>query len=317
MKDAFLRPGPGLAESYPCPDPKNAGTVHKVVIHGPDHILGVCPDGCPPERLARDDIVIWELRRSALAEAVAKAFRLRDGQTQVEGLAGTWRVGTYAPYAGFRFAVYLTIGLEPSEVRRAVDGLLARDADPFVLLAPTRDLCAPASEDRLKRRKACFVPLSDVLMLDERAGLVLAEGPTVESVLADFREAVLPKPAEESGMVIFPTPADATWEQVRIRFTDGHTASVAVGDASGVYHYSQMGMADRRNARPTKQWELLRDFADERGILDWGSHKADRKLQKRREDLGKGLRRFFRIEGDPFVSEGNGWRARFDVSLGE
>jgi len=117
-------------------------------------------------------------------------------------------------------------------------------------------------------------------------------------------------------MVFFPTPADATWEQVRIHFTDGHTVSASVGDASGVYHYSQMGMADRRNGNFTKQWELLESFATGRGILDWEHPDARRENQKRREMLARDLRAFFRIEGDPLAVQGNGWRTRFAVTGG-
>ncbi len=71
-------------------------------------------------------------------------------------------------------------------------------------------------------------------------------------------------------------------------------------------------------ARPHYATGMLlgaRDFADEHGILDWGSRKAGRQKQKQREILAKDLRRFFRIDGDPFVLEGNGWRARFGVSV--
>jgi len=152
-------------------------------------------------------------------------------------------------------------------------------------------------------------------VLDEHGRFVLGESYTLDGILADFRASVLPKPEDESGMAFFPTPPEAAWEHVAIRFRDNHSVSVVVGSASGIYHYSQMGMADGRDAKPTKQWELLRDFAEEHGILDWGSRKANRKKQKHRESLAEDLRRFFRIEGDPIASEGNGWRTLFAVVL--
>ncbi len=42
-----------------------------------------------------------------------------------------------------------------------------------------------------------------------------------------------------------------------LRFKDGHTVFVKVGNAAGTYNYTQMGMADERNGNPTKQWQLL------------------------------------------------------------
>lgn len=314
----FLRPSGDLAESYPCPDPKNPGTAHKVVHHGPDEIVGVCPDGCPTTRLTRGDIIVWELDRVALDRAVAEALALHPVlESQADDLPKTTRIGTYVPYAGFRFPVFLTIRLEPDEFQQVADGLVAGNDTPFILLALTRDLCEPACEALLKRRKACLIPLCEVLVLDERGRFVLGENMTVDGVLADFRSAVLPPAEDQSGMVFFPTPPDTRWEDITIRFRDNHTVSINAGGVSRVCHYTKMGMADGRNGRPTKQWELLRDFAETHGHFDWSNRKAGRTKQKQRETLADNLRAFFRIEGDPFVSEGNGWRAVFDVSFGE
>jgi hypothetical protein len=94
---------------------------------------------------------------------------------------------------------------------------------------------------------------------------------------------------------------------------DGETVSVKVKDQSAVLLYSQMGMIDGRNKKPTKQWELLRDFAHEHGILDWHSRRAARENKKRCQNLARNLKRFFRISDYPFAPEGNGWRALFHV----
>ncbi|WP_157067615.1 hypothetical protein [Desulfosarcina cetonica] len=78
-------------------------------------------------------------------------------------------------------------------------------------------------------------------------------------------------------------------------------------------------MANKKNGDPTVQWELLRTFSDEHGVLDWSSNKADRRNQKRREILATNLRDFFRIEGDPFrlTDDGKGWQALFLISPDE
>lgn len=116
-------------------------------------------------------------------------------------------------------------------------------------------------------------------------------------------------------MTHFPTPPDATWEDVSIQFRDGHTVSVKASDVTGVFTYAEMGMVDRRSGKPTVQWKLLRAFAAGHGLLDWASREADRKNQKRRELLARDLRAFFRIEGDPFsvMEDGRGWRTRFAI----
>jgi len=114
----------------------------------------------------------------------------------------------------------------------------------------------------------------------------------------------------------FPTPEGAVWRDVRIRFVDGHIVSIQVLGKRGVRNYTQMGMASRKNSEPTVQWKLLRDLADERGVLTWQSRHADRKLKKRKQLLAEKLRAFFGLEGDPFELTANrkGWRARFVIS---
>ena len=121
---------------------------------------------------------------------------------------------------------------------------------------------------------------------------------------------------KNDSLVFFPVPPDATWDDVVMSFKDGYTISIKVQSVSGVFNYTQMGMADKRNTNPTKQWELLRAFADGNGILDWTSSHANRRNQKRREILAANLRNFFRIDSDPFrlTDNGKGWQARFRIS---
>jgi len=119
--------------------------------------------------------------------------------------------------------------------------------------------------------------------------------------------------ADEEPPQVFPTPDGARWDEVSIRYIDGETVAVEVRGVSKHCLFSEMGMCDGRNKKPTAQWNLLQDFIHEHGILDWSSRRADRRKQKQRERLADDLQRFFKIDGDPFCPEGNGWRARFTV----
>jgi hypothetical protein len=117
----------------------------------------------------------------------------------------------------------------------------------------------------------------------------------------------------KDGMARFNTPPGANWNDLRIRFRDGHTVSVEVLGERGVFNYTQMGMADRRTSNPTKQWELLKDFAAGYGLLAWGMAGAGPEKKKRRERLAQDLQSFFRIVGDPFrlLEDRTGWQTRF------
>jgi hypothetical protein len=135
-----------------------------------------------------------------------------------------------------------------------------------------------------------------------------------QRAIDDFRERVVPGRDTDAVAEFFPTPAGATWGQVRMRLLDGRTASIHVGHVYGVFTYTQMGLANRKNGNPSVQWDLLRAFAAGYGSLTWRSAQADRRNQKRRELLTRRLRQFSRIEGDPFMTAGNGWRALFSIA---
>ena len=316
---AFLRPNGKLASSHTCLVQRGCGCEHEVVVHDSEDIVAVCrcERGCETFALQRSDIVVYELDRPALDTALAKVFGLIEETDAGTDLPGTTRIGVYSPYAGYRFPVYLAIQIEPDDFNEALDGLLGRNGTPFILLSPTRELYSAKAEKRLTDKRSGFVPLSESVAIGDKRQLRLLR--PLDEILAQFRGVNLPPPKEDGASAFFPTPPDASWGDVSIRFKDGHTVSVKAKTAGGVFNYTQMGMANKKNGNPTVQWELLKTFADERGILDWSSNKAHRHNQKRRELLAANLRDFFRIEGDPFrlTDDGKGWQARFIISPDE
>ncbi len=315
----FLRPNGKLATSHPCTVPRGCGCEHDVVVHSLENedIVAVCrcERGCETSSLKRSDIEIYELNRTAFDAAIVETFKLTKETDSRTDLHGTTCVGVCSPYAGFRFPVYLTIQLESKDFDRVVDGLIGRTDTPLILLAPTRDLCTAHTEKLLVNGKSAFIPLSENVAIAEKRKLPLSR--PLDEILSQFRTANLPSPKDSGSIVFFPTPPDATWGDVSVRFKDGHTVSIKVKSVGGMFNYTQMGMANKKDSTPTKQWELLETFANERGELDWSSNQADRRNQKRREILAKNLRAFFRIEGDPFrlTDDGKGWQALFHISL--
>jgi hypothetical protein len=316
---AFLRPNGKLASSHPCMVQRGCGCEHEVVVHDPEDIVAVCrcERGCETFALQRSEIVVYELDRPALDTALAKVFGLIEETDAGTDLPGTTRIGVYSPYAGYRFPVYLTIQIEPDDFSEVLDGLLGRNEAPFLLLAPTRGLCTAKAEKRLTDKRSGMVSLSENVGIEAKRQFQLFH--PMDDILAQFRGFNLPPPKEDGATAFFPTPPDASWGEVSIRFKDGHTVSVKAKTAGGVFNYTQMGMANKKNGDPTVQWDLLKTFAEERGVLDWTSNKADRKNQKRRELLAANLRDFFRIEGDPFrlTDDGKGWQALFLISPDE
>lgn len=110
----------------------------------------------------------------------------------------------------------------------------------------------------------------------------------------------------------FSTPAGTSWQDVTIRFTDGHTVSVTIGHATQRFNFAELGMKDKRNGNPNAQWKLLENFAENGGRLSWQHHAADPKKKKQVELLASRLQDFFGIEENPFhpYKKGTGWQIK-------
>lgn len=312
---AFLRPNGKLASSHPCMVQRGCGCEHEVVVHDPEDIVAVCrcERGCETFALQRSDIVVYELDRPALDSALAKVFGLIEETDAGTDLPGTTRIGVYSPYAGYRFPVYLAIQIEPDDFNERLDGLLGRNGTPFILLAPTRELCSAKAEKRLTDKRSGFVSLSESVVIGDKRQLQLFR--PLDEILAQFRAANLPSEEETGSKVFFPTPKGTTWENIKIRFFDGHTVTIWAGDQVGRFNYTQMGMANKKNGHFTRQWELLGLFAKGRGRLDWSSSDANLRWKKQKEHLSKRLSEFFHLSDNPieWEKDGKAYRCRFRI----
>ncbi|MBI1374521.1 MAG: hypothetical protein GC159_17525 [Phycisphaera sp.] len=306
----WLVPTDEAAPSYPCPA-KWCGTRHNVVTFGADDHVAINHDCHVKAALKDQDIAMWRLDMVAVRRAIASAMGVAFDDAAIDGAHGTHRVGWYEPVAGFRFGVYMTTANTPDWFDRAVLAVAGATEGPFMLLAPTDRSFESSAERMVRQRRGLFVSLRESLAFDGACRIVAADG--LDVIMRRFRDAVLPKGGVDPEPMFFATPTGSTWSDVSIRFLDGHTVTVRVGDVVQTLNYTQMGMVDLRSGSPSAQWELLRVFADEHGTLTWRSRQADRRNAKRKERLARDLGRFLRIEGDPFEWADGGWRARFHI----
>lgn len=307
----LLIPTHDFAEAIP--DPGNRWASYRVVRHGPNDIVGVHDYDGSVIALSKTDIVVYRLNHIQLFDRLCHAFGFDHNSSLCDGTPQSYRLGTYCPLAGYSFPVFVTFPLSSSALRQCVESVHAFDDGHSLVLAPTRQRMQPACESVLKKRGSLFVSLSESVQIDDRG--VWAMSSTMTRQLDVFKHSAIPQASSDGTIAFFPTPANATWSDVHIKFLDGETVSVKVGPVSEVYVYSQMGMADGRSAKPTKQWDLLRSLANDYGLLTWNSKNAHSTNQKRRETLAKNLKHFFRIEGDPIDYRGDekGWKTRFQI----
>jgi hypothetical protein len=301
--------------------------------------LEVCPDGCKTATRSRDEVTVHRLDVAGFAREIAESLGLEALPVEaVPNVAGAWKIGDCAPFAKYRFPVCLTFVGEPDILRSVVDGLAAR-GEPFILVAPTRSAFGQAAADLLKRTDSLFLAL-DELVGDGDGRLSLLDGHTAASVFAEFYAAHVPQPKAHDGTAFFPTPPGVQWTDLAIVFKDAHTVSVSLGGIQRVLNYTAMGMANRKTGNPNKQWELLYGLALRNdlirqsrkarpkfvGLEELTNERASNKQRGNRRDaqrkqkqlLAEALRKFFQIDGDPFILTGNGgWSTRFSLTAEE
>lgn len=307
----LLRPTDQFAASLPVDGEPYAS--YRVVRHAADDIVGVHDGGGPTIALSKLDVLIYRLDHERVIRDTSAALGLEAAHEVFDGVPHTHRIGTFRPFAGFDFPCFLAFPIEADDLQRASESISVRYQVPFILMAPTKFHLRPACETLLNNREACFLALSETIEVDS-SGKWTISVPAKDRLTA-FQQAAIPQANDATSITFFPTPPGARWGDLRIKFIDGETVAVKVGDARGRFLYSQMGMADGRSTKPNTRWRLLQSFAKGYGVLTWDSPDASPKNQKRRESLSRDLQTFFRIDGDPieFVQESKGWRTLFSL----
>lgn len=115
----------------------------------------------------------------------------------------------------------------------------------------------------------------------------------------------------------FPTPVGADWKDVKIEIVSNNSAAVTVMDLTKRYTAFDMGFTDRRKRDlPNKQWDLLVDFAESNGVLNWGTHHEKRLLYKSIQLLKQTLKSFFSIQTSPILDYRKkiGYATKFTIS---
>jgi hypothetical protein len=300
-----------LAASYFLP--QEPYVEYRVCEHGDRGLVAIRSDTQRSVPLCKTDVLIYRLNHVRLVQATSLAIGFETAVEKVAGVPLTFRAGHYRPLAGFTFPVFFCFPIEPRNMVQALQQVASLNDDPFIFVTPTRRLLESATETLLKRRRACFLTLEETVEYLRTDKWRMND--SGKRLLAEFDNQVISQRSNKDGIILFPTPAHAKWNDLKIRFVDGHSVHVSVCGQERTLIYSQMGMIDNRNCKPNKQWELLCDLARSQGYMDWNNPAARQVNQKRKEHLVRDLKAFFRIDGDPIANENNGkaWKTVFQI----
>jgi hypothetical protein len=112
---------------------------------------------------------------------------------------------------------------------------------------------------------------------------------TYEEWFAEYTDSLTdsPKPAPTKKPSLR-VPADAKWEDISIKFVDGHNVDIKYKGKNYRSDFKEMGFEDLKSRRPNKQWELLLNFAANKGEIAWDKSPSGSKfdLDKTEQDFG-------------------------------
>ena len=113
----------------------------------------------------------------------------------------------------------------------------------------------------------------------------------------------------------FDSIADLRWQDITIRFLDGHNIKISAKGISLTVDFKQMGFEDARNRLPNSQWALLKVLAERGGQIHWEDSEASDNIKKKKQLLSDTLKTFFRIDDDPFhpYREEKAYRIKFTL----
>jgi hypothetical protein len=257
----------------------------------------------------RRDIICYEFSFGRLANELASLIGFDLAFEELAGPMYRFRFGHFGNPNGSGFSLYMAKVSDPSRLDWCVDALLAEIHRPFVLFLTSHRMLSSQNEAALSARGCLVIPLEQSMLRGDDGAWILS--PWARTQLIAFRDRLMPPAKTVAGR--FATPTGSRWSDLEMRFIDSEKISVVVGDQRQMLTYSQLGLIDSRSGKPSKQWELLRLFAREHGVMTWLSPGACRQNRKRRELLNKSLQQFFDIEGEPIelTDDGKGWRCVF------
>ena len=295
--DDLLKPTGRIADSMPCISPLLGLHYHSVHEYEDGSAEAVFIDDthdCPPFRVERHERAIMTPDMRGLCNRICLALGL-DPET--EGLSlprGIYEIGCYYPVESFRFPVVLALKPSATEIEQSLHALAALRDGSFIFLTATPVRLSDRASTLITARSILARPLTECLQVSEDK--LEATNSWNADILA-FRDKTVPK--SEPVMAFFETPANTPWGRVRIRFVDGYTVLVEAAGTKGRFSYTEMGMANRRESKPSMQWEFLEKIADNHGHIDFHIGDPD-KNKSWKFELSSNLRAFFRIDDDPF-----------------
>lgn len=121
-----------------------------------------------------------------------------------------------------------------------------------------------------------------------------------ELQIKGFEEKVVLQKPKNKRIQLRKFPLDLRWEEITIKFLNGHEVIIKARKEIFQTTYETMGFQDEKQKLPNKQWQFLKGLSETSGEISWDSPRATAKGKKQKQLLAETLKAYFQIGEDPF-----------------
>lgn len=276
---------------------------------------GKTPEGAclkmlrPDLTLTPEDVKVYGLDTAAFHKAIAEAIGIEPFNSSC-GDRFIWRIGSLAAKPGKRRSVFLTYRQEDSFLLD-IPKVCMDEKEPIILLTFRHYDLPVKTEWLLNKYRIERFSLDELLEFKHDCQMKLLR--SCANIWAGITESIK---NEEKKQYQFNLPPGAEWEDISIHFQDKEKVSITIGGREKldlIYH--QMGMADKRNVKPTCYWHLLSAFAAGNGSFPCESPAANEKIRQQKLRLASHLCHVFGLQSDPIPwnKEAKAYVCRFKI----
>ncbi|WP_146438400.1 hypothetical protein [Crateriforma conspicua] len=235
------------------------------------------------QTLPRRDAVVFRVNLPLIFRSICRTSDWRWDYHEVREAEGLYRIAVDSLSPSVQLSIFCVSG----DLDASLAYLAAVSNKTYVIFRSSGGDLDANSQLMLQRMHSIDFALPQCTELGDRG--IVALNDSAMQRLTDFRRQHSPPPEPNPQNQGLDVPPATTWSSVQIHFIDNETIRVSVAGSSRIFHYTQLGMANSRNAKPVKQWQLLRTYADNHGVLTWRDSGAAQNVKKQTQELNKKL----------------------------
>lgn len=301
--DKYFQQPNGCNCMHNCHKSCNTQSTRNVVELKSSHFVSYYEDidikSTPPRS---NDTLVYNLRQPIFKQCIFSILGIACSNNKLEECSKALYLGDNNPTSGELFAVSPLNSNDIYELGKTAQHYSSLFSKPYAFVdLQLGYLILVIEKDYFAQQKHIFIILNAESIDHDR--IFFSNSTTSEVETSNDRTSSQDNQCfslfRSDQLCQFQTPSGLNWEDIMMKFLDGHTLRVNAGDRTGVFSYPQMGMQNHSNGNFNEQWRLLQKLAKYGGELGSKNCDLNYTLKKHKQRLSKVLCKFFEMQTSP------------------